>query len=151
MSIRRAGIALGSNLGDSAALIDEAVSRLIERAAVPGEPVLRAPILRTAPVDCPPGSPDFINTVVEIAYAGQPLELLAITQEIETSLGRVRSVRNAPRLIDLDLLYLGNILWQDDRLTLPHPRMFTRPFVLGPLSVIRPDLVPQALGPWENS
>lgn len=133
----RAGIALGSNLGDSARTIAGAIARL-EEIAVPGEPVLRASLHRTAPLNCPPGSPDFLNTVVEIAFDGGPRELLAQTQRIERELGRVPNpVRNAPRVIDLDILYLGDLVYQDDDLTLPHPRMMEREFVMKPLAEIR--------------
>ena len=141
MSTARAGIALGSNLGDAAANIAEAIARL-EAVSIPGEPVLKASLHRTAPVNCPPDSPDFLNTVVEIAFDGTPRELLAHTQRIERELGRVPNpVRNAPRVIDVDILYLGDMIHQDEDLTLPHPRMREREFVLLPLSEIRPDMV----------
>lgn len=137
----RAGIALGSNLGDAAANIALAIARL-EAISIPGEPVLKASILRTAPVNCPPGSPDFLNTVVEIAFDGTPRELLSHTQRIERDLGRVPNpVRNAPRVIDVDILYLGDEVHNDGDLVLPHPRMMERDFVLLPLAEIRPDLV----------
>ena len=137
----RAGIALGSNLGESAANIAEAIARL-EEIAIPGEPVLKASLYRTAPVGCPPGSPDFLNTVVEIGFEGSPVELLAHTQRIERDLGRTPNpVRNAPRVIDVDILYLGDAVHSDAQLVLPHPRMREREFVLRPLAEIRPDLV----------
>lgn len=137
----RAGIALGSNLGESADLIDQA--RLLLRGiAAPAEPFLEAPVYRTAPVDCPPGSPDFLNTVVELEFVGEAIELLGHTQAIERQLGRTASPRrNAPRLIDVDLLYFGDRQLDGDRLTLPHPRLRSRRFVLQPLADIRPDLV----------
>jgi 2-amino-4-hydroxy-6-hydroxymethyldihydropteridine diphosphokinase len=137
----RAGIALGSNLGDSAAQLEKAAALLAD-ASTPGEPFLRAPIYRTAPVNCPPASPDFLNTVVEIDFGGGPLELLQITQGIERQLGRVPNpVRNAPRPIDVDILYLGDIVFENDSLALPHPRITERLFVLEPLAAIRPDLI----------
>lgn len=137
----RAGIALGSNLGDSLAHLHAAIARLREIAAT-GEPVLVAPVYQTPPLDCPPGSPDFLNTVVEIGFEGSGHQLLELTRAIEQQLGRVRGPEhNAPRTIDLDLLYLGDAQINDDALVLPHPRIFARRFVLQPLADIRPELV----------
>ncbi len=137
----RAGIALGSNLGDSPAHLRAAIARLREIAS-PAEPILVAPVYQTPPLDCPPGSPDFLNTVVEIGYDGTAHQLLGLTRAIENQLGRVRGQeRNAPRTIDLDLLYLGDTRIHDDELELPHPRILARRFVLQPLAEIRPDLV----------
>lgn len=139
--MKRAGIALGSNLGDSERLLKEAADALKQIAMV-GEPVLCASFFRTAPVDCPPGSPDFLNTVVEIAWNASAHDLLAATREIERLAGRTpQVVRNAPRPVDLDLLYLGDEMVDDDWLTLPHPRIAQRFFVLAPLAEIRPELV----------
>jgi len=138
---RRAGIALGSNLGDRMALL-RAAATLLRESAVHGEAFLEAPVYRTDPLDCPPGSPEFYNTVVEIAWVGTPMELLENTRGIERRLGRTRDAgRNAPRTIDLDLLYCGELTTDDDDLTLPHPRLAGRRFVLQPLADIRPELV----------
>lgn len=137
----RAGIALGSNLGRRLAHLQEARD-LLARLAVPGSSLLKAPVYQTSPVGCPGDSPDFYNTVVEIEFAGTPLELLARTQAIEEKLGRASSPeRNAPRIIDVDLLYFGDETLDTDRLVLPHPRLTSRRFVLQPLADIRPDLV----------
>ncbi len=137
----RVGIALGSNLGDRSALLDAAVSRLRDL-ATPGEPFLTAPVYQTEPRFCPPGSPDFYNTVVELSFSGTPHELLEQAREIENALGRVRGAeRNAPRTIDVDLLYFGRKQIEDGELILPHPRIGERRFVLQPLADIRPELV----------
>ena len=137
----RAGIALGSNVGDRLANLRTAATRLRE-ISTPGEPVLTAPVYQTAPRHCPPGSPDFHNSVIEIAFAGDPHSLLEQTRAIETLLGRVRDAeRNAPRVIDLDLLYLGDMCCADGDLVLPHPRLDGRRFVLQPLADIRPELI----------
>jgi 2-amino-4-hydroxy-6-hydroxymethyldihydropteridine diphosphokinase len=137
----RAGIALGSNLGDRLANLRAAIGFLRE-IATPGEPFLTAPIYQTAPRFCPPGSPDFFNTVIEIGFEGGALELLAATQATESRLGRVRGPeRNAPRTIDIDLLYFGDEEITEGTLILPHPRTIERRFVLQPLADIRPDLV----------
>lgn len=137
----RAGIALGSNLGDRMSNLRAALHAL-RQIASPGEPFLTAPVYQTEPRLCPPGSPDFLNTVVEIGFDGNPLELLALTRAIEKQLGRTRGAeRNTPRTIDIDLLYLGEEFLEDAELTLPHPRIGERRFVLQPLADIRADLV----------
>jgi 2-amino-4-hydroxy-6-hydroxymethyldihydropteridine diphosphokinase len=137
----RAGIALGSNLGDRLAHLRAAAIRLREIAA-PGEPVLTAPVYQTEPRHCPPGSPDFHNSVIEICFSGDAHLLLESARAIEVKLGRTRdAARNAPRVIDLDLLYFGDTCHSDGDLTIPHPRLAQRRFVLQPLADIRPELV----------
>jgi len=137
----RAGIALGSNLGDRLAHLRAAHS-FLRCLATPCAPVLTAPVYQTAPRSCPPGSPDFLNTVIEIGFDGGPLDLLEATRTMEQKLGRVpTSERNAPRVIDIDLLYLGDEYIDDNALTLPHPRIGERRFVLQPLADIRADLL----------
>ena len=137
----RAGIALGSNLGDRPANLQAAISCLRE-IAEPAAPVLCAPIYQTEPRFCPAGSPRFLNTVVEITFEGTALELLEKNRAIEMRLGRQRgNERNAPRTIDIDLLYLGNETLDHPELTLPHPRIGERRFVLQPLADIRPQLI----------
>lgn len=136
----RAGIALGSNLGDRASHLRQAILK-IRGMCTPGGNILLAPLYQTEPRFCPPGSPAFLNTVVEIEYEGSALDLLDSTRQMERDLGRTPSPeRNAPRVIDIDLLYLGETEMCCDRLTLPHPRMTERRFVLQPLADIRPDL-----------
>lgn len=135
----RTGIALGSNLGDRIANLRAARDLL---AGISDCPVLSAPIYQTAPVGCPADSPDFLNTVVEISFPGTPRELLALTQSFQKQLGRTDSpVRNAPRVIDIDILYLGDTLFSDEALEIPHPRLTQRRFVLQPLADIRPDFI----------
>ena len=137
----RAGIALGSNIGQRLANLQAAVEHL-RRIARPGDALLQAPVYQTAPVDCTAGSPDFYNTVIEIGYDGTPPDLLQHTQAIESELGRTRDTeRHAPRPIDIDLLYFGNTLHATGGLCLPHPRLTRRRFVLQPLADIRPDLI----------
>ncbi len=137
----RIGIALGSNLGDRAANLEAARARLRE-ISIPGEPLLQASDYQTEPLDCPPGSPVFCNSVVEISWDGEPSALLEITQAIERDLGRNRvPERNAPRIIDVDLLYFGDQTVATENLELPHPRLAERRFVLEPLAEIRPELV----------
>ncbi len=137
----RTGIALGSNLGDRSANLREAVSRL-RSIATPGESFLEASVYETEPELCPPGSPDFLNTVVGFSFDGTAEQLLEKTRNIEKSMGRAPSVeRNAPRVIDLDILYFGNEVIASSHLVLPHPRIAERRFVLEPLAEIRPTLI----------
>ncbi|WP_427450670.1 2-amino-4-hydroxy-6-hydroxymethyldihydropteridine diphosphokinase [Litorimonas sp. WD9-15] len=86
----------------------------------------------------PAGScqPDYINATVKVEFVGEAETLLSILQSVEMELGRVRSVRNAARTLDLDLLVFGNTVQETDALILPHPRMLDRAFVLLPLSEI---------------
>jgi len=136
----RFGIALGSNLGDREANLRHGLARLIERLQ-PGV-ILAGGLYETVPVDCAPGTQAFLNTVVEIEAACSPQELHAHLQRIEQEMGRaaVRE-KNAPRTLDLDLLYGGDFVSDDPVLVVPHPRLHLRRFVLQPLEDIRPDLV----------
>ena len=137
----RAGIALGSNLGDRAANLRAAMDSL-KTIATSGEAFLCAKIYQTEPRFCPPGSPEFLNTVVEIAFDGSAADLLEQTQAMEIRLGRIRGTeRNAPRVIDIDLLYFGNETIDHPKLTHPHPRIGERRFVLQPLADIRPEMI----------
>lgn len=136
----RAGIALGSNLGNRISNLRAA--RDLLRKITPGDPAyIQAPIYCSCPVNCPSDSPDFFNTVVEINYNGTPAQLLRQTQAIEVQLGRIPDTPpNSPRVIDLDILYLGEQITNSDNLIIPHPRMTQRRFVLQPLSDIRPSM-----------
>lgn len=137
----RVGIALGSNLGDRAAHLQAAMGAL-HGISLPGKAYLTAPIYQTEPRFCPPGSPQFLNTVVEIEFSGTALDLLEKTQAMEIQLGRVRgSERNAPRVIDIDLLYFGDETLDSPHLELPHPKIGERRFVLQPLADIRPEMI----------
>jgi 2-amino-4-hydroxy-6-hydroxymethyldihydropteridine diphosphokinase len=137
----RVGIALGSNLGDRLANLRAARGLLLSLATSPAT-WLQAAVYQTAPVGCPPGSPDFLNTVAELETALEPLDLLAQARRIEAALGRVSGMtRNAPRTLDVDLLYHGSAILAAPELTLPHPRLRVRRFVLQPLADIRPGLV----------
>ncbi len=134
-------IALGSNLGDPAAKVRAAMDRLEEFA---DGPVRRSSLWRSTPVDCPPGSPPFINAVVAFVPApGITSEvLLAATQAIEKKAGRVpRRVVNEARPLDLDLIAWGDERRDTAELVLPHPRAHLRRFVLEPLAELAPDRV----------
>lgn len=135
----RVGISLGSNLGDRLGLLRDAYRRLV---ALSEGDVFCSSIYETDPVDCAEGDPAFLNAVAEIEFALEPLDLLSRTQAFESEFGRPRErARNAPRPIDLDLLYFGDLEMKTERLVLPHPRIHERDFVRIPLAEIRPDLV----------
>ena len=137
----RVGIALGSNIGDCIANL-QAARDCLREIALPGKSFLQASTYQTEPLHCPPNSPQFFNSVVEIAWEGSPFALLEITQSIENRLGRIaKPERNAPRIIDVDLLYFGDEIIDTEALVLPHPRIGERRFVLEPLAEIRPDLI----------
>lgn len=137
----RVGIALGSNLGRRLIHLQEARD-LLAKYAVQGAEFLQSPVYQTAPVNCPRNSPDFYNAVVEFEYQGTPQELLKLTQAIEEQFGRLpQTVRNAPRIVDLDVLYCGDQIVRSENLEVPHPRLTQRRFVLQPLFDIRPDLI----------
>jgi 2-amino-4-hydroxy-6-hydroxymethyldihydropteridine diphosphokinase len=141
----RTGIALGSNLGDRAANMRAAVEAL---GGISAAPMRVAPLYETEPQGCPDGSPAFLNTVVEIDWPGDPLDLLEKTRAIEERLGRAPNpLRNAPRVIDVDILYCGDAVVDSAALTLPHPRMAMRSFVLMPLADLDPDFSPVPGGP----
>ena len=130
----RYGIALGSNVGDRLAHLRAAMEQLA--------PILVSPVYETEPVDCAPDTPMYLNAVVEIESELEPEILLQRLQQIEQSEGRPASHGvNEPRTLDLDLLYAADLVINTPTLTLPHPRMTQRRFVLQPLADIRPDLV----------
>lgn len=134
-------VALGSNLGDSPKVLREAMPRIQNFS---NEPILKSSLWQTTPVNCPPGSPKFLNAVVAFIPREDetPESLLAKLQELEKFFGRTpKKVLNEPRPLDLDLIVFGNEVRSSALLTLPHPRAHERRFVLQPLSEIAPDLI----------
>jgi 2-amino-4-hydroxy-6-hydroxymethyldihydropteridine diphosphokinase len=134
-------VALGSNLGNSPETIKRGFDRL---QTLSTQPLLRSSLWRTAPVDCPPGSPSFVNAVAGLHPRGDetPQSLLRQLQVLETEFGRRRShVANEPRILDLDLIAFGARMVNLPDLILPHPRAHVRRFVLQPLAEIAPDFV----------
>jgi 2-amino-4-hydroxy-6-hydroxymethyldihydropteridine diphosphokinase len=155
-------LSLGSNIGDRAANLRAAMDLL----AAPDLRILRAsPVYETEPVGCPGLRPQnsvqvekrlltraapigaatapqrwFLNLVVEAATELPPSRLLARTGKIERELGRIRTVRNGPRTIDIDILLYGDSVVRTVRLEIPHPRMAERRFVLAPLADLAPEL-----------
>ena len=141
---QRCFIALGANLGDPVATVKAAILALGELPQT--RFVAASSLYRTAPVGLR-HQPDFINAVVELVAALAAPTLLEALFEIEASFGRQRSVKNAPRTLDLDLLLYGDELSTDPQLTLPHPRLHERAFVLAPLAEIAPQLIIPGHGP----
>lgn len=137
----RAGIALGANLGNRHAGLTDARAEIFRLPGVEA-PFLSSSLYETEPVDCEAGAAKFLNAVIEVGFAGAATDLLHELQRIEQVLGRPAThQRNRSRTIDLDLLYLGNESLAQPGLTLPHPRLRLRAFVLHPLAEIRPDLI----------
>jgi 2-amino-4-hydroxy-6-hydroxymethyldihydropteridine diphosphokinase len=132
----RAYIGIGSNLDDPVAQVQRAFQALSDLPACTG--VARSPLYRTAPVGGPPGQPDYINAVAALDTILTPDELLKALQVLETAQGRVRTVRWGARTLDLDLLLYSQMTRNDPWLTLPHPRLHQRAFVLRPLHDIDP-------------
>jgi len=129
-------IGLGSNLADPLVQVRQA---LVELDSIPGTRVTaRSSFYRTSPVGLLE-QPDFINVVASVRTTLKPQALLAALLAIENRHGRRRSMRNAPRTLDLDLLLYGEQILGQDGLTLPHPRLQERAFVLAPLAEIAPD------------
>lgn len=130
-------VALGSNLNEPAAQVRRALSALD---GLPDLRVLRASSLYRTPPWGDVDQPDFVNAVAEIDTGLAPLPLLQALQAQEQALGRVRGRRYGPRLIDLDLLLYGDLRLDHPALSLPHPRMHERAFVMLPLAEIAPEL-----------
>lgn len=140
--MNKAYVALGSNLGVPILQVKKALIAL--RRLSKSNVLKESSLYQTAPIDCPQATehavPDFINAVVEIETLLLPEALLDALHDIEDEVGRERPFINAPRVLDCDLLLYENIVLQTDKLTLPHPRMHTRGFVLLPLFEIAPHL-----------
>ena len=129
-------LSLGSNLGDRAAHLQRALDEL----ATAGLEVARvSPFFRTEPLDYRP-QPWFPNGVAEIRTELLPLRLLSTLQRIERKMGRRRTLPKGPRTIDLDILFYDNAVVRAPALTIPHPRIGERKFVLVPLGELVPDL-----------
>lgn len=140
----KAYVALGANLGNPQEALQAALEDLRQTAGVGVTAV--SSFYRTAPVES--SGPDYVNAVAEVATTLEASELLHVLQRIENAHGRVRPVGvvNAPRTLDLDLLLFGKDTVATPELTVPHPRMHLRAFVLVPLLEIAPDAVIPGLG-----
>jgi 2-amino-4-hydroxy-6-hydroxymethyldihydropteridine diphosphokinase len=134
---RRAFIGLGSNLGDRRALLRAAVDGL--QAA--GDVVGVSPLYETAPVGGPEGQGPYLNVVVALLTGDTPRRLLERCRALEAAAGRVRTVRWGPRTLDADVLWVQGCEVDEPDLTVPHPRLWERRFVVQPLADLAPDLV----------
>jgi 2-amino-4-hydroxy-6-hydroxymethyldihydropteridine diphosphokinase len=138
---RVALIALGSNLGDSISVVRNAMDLLSELSA---GSAARSSLWDTTPVECPAGSPRFVNAAIALSVreGETPESLLIKLQALEQTFGRkAKTVLNEPRPLDLDLIAFGSETRSTPQLTLPHPRAHLRRFVLQPLAEVAPDLV----------
>ncbi len=134
-------IAIGSNLGKSQKIVLDAMARLQE---LSDEPILKSSLWKTSPVDCPPGSPPFVNAMAGLLPKDDetPESLLEKLRALEKEFGRPqKKILNEPRPLDLDLIAFARETRNTQDLILPHPRAHLRKFVLQPLNEIAPDLV----------
>ncbi|QPT40665.1 2-amino-4-hydroxy-6-hydroxymethyldihydropteridinepyrophosphokinase [Oligella ureolytica] len=132
----KAYIALGANLNSPASTLESALETISQSKGI--ELVKRSSLYRSPPLDA--DGPDYINAVAEIKTTLTPLELLHQLQAIENAFGRERLYRNSPRTLDLDVLLYENFNSDSAELTVPHPRMHLRSFVLMPLMEIAGDM-----------
>jgi 2-amino-4-hydroxy-6-hydroxymethyldihydropteridine diphosphokinase len=135
-------LGLGSNLGDREAAIADALARLAARGVALRE---RSSSWLTEPVGGPPQG-WFVNAAAAVETALSPRALLDASLEVEREMGRVRTVKDGPRTIDVDVLLYGERRVDEPGLTVPHPRLAERRFVLAPLAEIAPDLRHPVLG-----
>ena len=134
----RAFLGFGGNIGEPLSHFRRARKQL---AADPHVTVVGAsPLYRTPAIGGPAGQPDYLNAVVEVTTSLTPHQLLQLCQQIETDAGRSRDIHWGPRTLDIDLLLVGNLIIDDSQLTLPHPRLQERHFVLLPLNNLVPQL-----------
>jgi len=135
-------VGLGSNLGNRKKNINNSLRLLVQREDI--DIIARASFYETEPVG--PIQPWFINTAVKIETTSSPENILRACKEVEKRIGRVDSLKWGPRLVDLDLLLVNGYVLDRQKLTLPHPQMEERRFVLLPLLELEPDLVHPGLG-----
>jgi 2-amino-4-hydroxy-6-hydroxymethyldihydropteridine diphosphokinase len=129
----RAFLSLGSNMGDSCALMREAVTSLDEVTAV-------SPVYRTDPVGGPSDQDPFLNIIVEIDTELSARELLGVCHRLEAAANRVRTIRWGPRTLDVDIIWMDGVEVHEPDLEVPHPRMRARRFVMAPLFDLAPEI-----------
>lgn len=135
-------LGLGSNLGNRKENIDSAI-KLLKKNKISVLQCSR--IIETAPVNCPPNQRNFLNGVLKIETDLLPHDLLRLLKTIEHQIGKKITIRNGPRPIDLDILLYNQCKIQTPNLTIPHPRMFERNFVMNPLREIDPHLTEEMM------
>jgi len=143
--VNSAQLSLGSNLGDRLAFLQGAVTALAVTADITVTAVSR--VYQTAPVGGPEQGP-YLNAVVAVDTDLAPAELLAVVRRLEDQANRERAERFGPRTLDVDVLLMGELTMDAPELTVPHPRMWERGFVLAPLADVAPDLVTRPKGGW---
>ena len=137
-------LGLGSNLGNRMAFLRGGRDTLTSK---PGIEIIKASgVYETEAVGGPADNPSFLNTVLQIATDLSPEELLKACLSVEDDFGRSRPVRWAPRTLDIDILFYDDLVMCEEELTIPHPRLHERTFVLAPLLEIAPDLRHPLLG-----
>ncbi|QRN83013.1 2-amino-4-hydroxy-6-hydroxymethyldihydropteridine diphosphokinase [Chloroflexota bacterium] len=129
-------LALGTNLGERETNLQKAIESLAPKVRV----IRKSSIYATPPWGYT-DQPEFLNQVIEVDTTLQPLPLLHLLKSIEAEMGREETFRNGPRLIDLDILFYGSEVVEGEIITIPHPRLQDRAFVLVPLDEIAPDFV----------
>jgi len=130
-------VALGANLGDAVASVQQALRDVADLTKT--QLVKASSLYRSAPYEA--HGPDFINAVALVQTQLLPLELLQALQALEQQSGRERPFKNAPRTLDLDVIFYGDVVLATPELTLPHPRWHERAFVLQPLAEVWPERV----------
>jgi len=134
--LQKAYISAGSNIGDRKANLDFALESLSKKGTV----ARVSSCFETQPVGFA-DQPWFLNIAIEFLTVLLPLDLLELCNDIERIRGRIRTFPNAPRVLDLDILLYDDIIMHDERLTIPHPRLQDRKFVLAPLAQIAPEVI----------
>ena len=141
----KVGLGLGSNVGDRLQQLQHAKRYLLSLS--PEQWHRASPVYETAPVHCPANSPVFLNAVLEIEFTGAPKTLLKKILAYETAQDRDRTAgTNAPRTIDIDILYFGGKEISEKELVVPHPRIAERRFVLVPLATLQPEMIVKGTG-----
>jgi 2-amino-4-hydroxy-6-hydroxymethyldihydropteridine diphosphokinase len=131
-------LGLGSNLGNRLAFLRGGRDTLLNQADI--ELIQASGVYETEAIGGPTDNPHFLNTVLQIQTSLEPLQLLEACLQVENEFGRSRPVRWAPRTLDIDILFYDNQVLCEEHLTIPHPRLQERAFVLAPLLEIAPDL-----------
>jgi len=137
-------LSLGSNLGDRESFLRQAVHLLSSMTGL--KLLARSSVYKSAPIDCPEGTPDFLNMVVKMDCTLAPEQLLDGAERLEREMGREHKNGTCSRVIDIDIILFGERIFNNDRLTIPHPRMAQRAFVLIPLCEISPRLTEPTSG-----
>jgi 2-amino-4-hydroxy-6-hydroxymethyldihydropteridine diphosphokinase len=141
MSEHTVYLGLGTNLGDRAANLTAATAALAPAVTI----LARSPVYETPPWGVT-DQPDFLNLVVRVGTSLEPLALLANLKHLESELGRIPSIRYGPRLIDLDILFYDDLVLNTPELTIPHPHLHERAFVLVPLADLAAEFVHPVFG-----